>query len=374
MTKLTQPGPVPLRQTGMTRVIRGVGAALAVMIACAGCASASRAHPGAGAGVSSGPPTVSSSSGVSAPAISIPPTGPAATAARGTPPPVGKQAVAHVGAATISCPTEPFTTGGGTDRTPLPPGLVIKTVVRCETVLRTYPDLGEWSVQLAEVADSPPAGLAQLATELRKPSEPRPSGIACPSIAMVMPWFGVIDDHGDLLRPALPTDKCGLPLPGATKVLSSLGFSAVDAVRVAQARGPESINTGCDQQWKDMVALEGARHPDGLTGSSAGDLANAPSSVLVCLYKAGPAEGGLRTGDLITGTTIDGGAAASLVSQAASAGPVKAGCNDASEFAVIGNAAYVEIGGCGRVLTSDGRLGTASASLIAQVKAALGLS
>ena len=364
-----------------------VGATAAVIIACAGCASTSNTHTGAGTAPSTSPAGVvptgvasvtaappGSSTGSGAPGLPIPPTGPAATAARGTPPPVAKQAVAHVDGQTISCPTDPFTTGGGADRTPLPPGFAIKTVVRCETVLRAYPDLGEWSVQLAEVADAPPDALAQLATELRRPSEPTPSGIACPAIAMVLPWFAVIDDHGTLLRPTLPTDKCGLPLPGATKALSKLDFTAVDAVRVAQTRAPESIKTGCDQQWKDMVALEGAKHAGGVTGASVGDLASSPSSVLVCLYQAGPVDGGLRTGELIKGVTVSGDAAASLASEAASTGPLSAGCGDAGKFAVIGGGAYVELGGCNRVLTTDGRLGAASASLIAQLNAALGLS
>ena len=317
--------------------------------------------------------------------MSIPPTGPAATAARDTAPPVGKQAVAHLDGQLISCPTDPFTTGSGTDRTPLPAGFTIKTVIRCETVLRTYPDLGEWSVQLAEVADSPPTGVADLATALRKPSEPTPSGIACPAIAMVMPWFAVVDDHGKVVRPTLPTDKCGLPLPGVGQALSALDFQAVDAVRVTQSRAPESIKTGCDQRWKDMVAFEaaqraeGARYSEGVGGSSVGgsSVGSSPSSVLVCLYKAGPLEGGLRAGDLVTGATLDGDAAASLAGAlagaAASTGPLPTGCADAAEFAVIGNATYVELGGCNRVLTGDGRLGAASAPLLAQLRAALGL-
>lgn len=379
MTNLTQPTGRGLRPTDMSRVI--VAATAAMIIAVAGCASTSNAHNGAGTAPSTSPAGVASitgtppasSVGSAVPGPSIGPTGPAATAARDTPPRAAKQAVARVGGQAVTCPTEPLV-GGGADRSPLPPGFSVKTVVRCETVLRVYPGLGEWSVQLAEVADAPPAGLTRLATELRKPSEPMPSGVICPAIAMVLPWFAVIDDHGTVVHPTLPTDKCGLPLPGAIKALSGLDFSAVDAVRVAQTRAPESIKTGCDQQWKDMVALEGARHPKGVTGSSVGDLASSPSSVLVCLYKAGPVEGGLRTGDLIKGVTLSGDAALAVASDAAITAPLPPGCTDADQFAVIGSGAYVELGGCNRVLTSDGRLGSASTSLIGELKAALGLS
>ncbi len=384
VTNLTQPVVRELRPTRMSRVI--VGAAAAVIIACAGCASTSNVHTGAGTAPSVSPATPAPSAVASAtagsgdstassgPGLSIEPTGPAATAARGTPPPAGTHAVAHVDGQAISCPTDSFTTAGGPDRAPLPSDFAIKKVVRCETVLRAYGDLGEWSVQLAEVADSPTNELASLATELRKPSKPTPSGIACPAIAMVLPWFAVIDAHGKVVRPSMPTDQCGLPLPGATKVLSSLDFSAVDAVRVAQTRAPEAIKTGCDQRWKDVVALQGASHTEGMTGSSVGDLASSPSSVLVCLYKAGPLEGGLRAGDLIKGATLAGDAAVALASEAAITAPLPGGCSDAGEFAVIGGGAYVELGGCNRVLTSDGRLGAASAALVAQLKAALGLT
>lgn len=378
----------------MKRLIVSAAAALAAVITCAGCASVSRVGTGSGgpsdlpAGVA---PSGAAASGaapsgaasatapppdtsVSGPAITIPPTGPAATAARDTPPPMGKHATAQVGGASISCPDDVYVSGGAPGRDALPAHVVITAVVRCETVLRAYPGLGEWSVQLAEVADAGPADLANLASELRKPSKPTPPNIACPAIAMVLPWFAVIDDHGKVLRPALPTDECGLPLRSASQALSALDFRAVDAVRVAQSRAPESIKTGCEQRWKDMVALEGARHPEGVEGSSIADLASSPSSVLVCLYKAGAMDGDVGVGELVKGATVTGDAAQMLASEAARTEPLPSGCEQAAQFAVIASSAYVEISGCHRVLTSDGRLGAATPALLAQVHKALGLS
>jgi hypothetical protein len=373
----------------MRRLIFPAVGALVAVLTCAGCASVSRVATGSGgasdlpasvaptgiASATASPPDTS----VSGPAISVPPTGPAATAARDTPPPMGKPAAASVAGVTVSCPADAYVAGGSKGRTPLPADVTIKAVVRCETVLRAYPGIGEWSVQLAEVADSTAADLADLASQLRQPSEPTPPNIACAAYLGVTPWFAVIDDHGRVLAPSLPTDKCGQYLPSVGKALSALGYRAVDAVRLGQTRAPESIKTGCEQQWKDMVALEGARHPaglnrSGLDGSSVADPASPSSSVLVCLYKAGSVDGDVGVGELVKGATVTGDAAATLASAAARTEPLPAGCEQAEQFAVISSSAYVEISGCHRVLTSDGRLGAASPELLAQVHKALGLS
>jgi hypothetical protein len=92
---------------------------------------------------------------------------------------------------------------------------------------------------------------------------------------MVLPWFAVIDDHGRLLEPSLPSDQCGLPLRDATQALSTLDFQAVDAVRVAQSRAPEPVKTGCDQ---------GVNGSSGADRSSGADPARPSPSALVCMY------------------------------------------------------------------------------------------
>jgi len=366
----------------MRRLIVPAAALLAAVITCAGCASVSRGGTGSGGAsdlpASVAPTGIASATGsppdtsVSGPAIAIPPTGPAATAARDTPPPVGKHATASVAGVKIDCPADTYVAGGSPGRTPLPAEATIKAVVRCETVLRVYPGLGEWSVQLAEVADSTAADLADLASQLRQPSEPTPPNIACAAYLAVTPWFAVIDAHGRVLAPSLPTDKCGQYLASVGETLSALDYRAVDAVRVGQTRAPESIKTGCEQRWKDMVALEGARHPEGVGGSSIGDLARPSSSVLICLYRVTTTDFG--AGELVKGATVTGDTAATLVSESARTEPLPAGCERAEQFVVIGSSAYVEISGCHRVLTSDGRLGAATPELLAQVHEALGLS
>ena len=107
---------------------------------------------------------------------------------------------------------------------------MIKAVVRCETVQRSYPGLGTWSVQLAEVADS---GLGPLLADLRAPSDPTPSGIICPDFRILVPWFELVDSAGSAINVAIPTDQCGAPKTSAVTALQALQFRVTDAVRLA---------------------------------------------------------------------------------------------------------------------------------------------
>jgi hypothetical protein len=105
-------------------------------------------------------------------------------------------------------------------------------VVRCETVQRSYPGLGTWTVQLAEVADS---GLGPLIADLRAPSDSVPSGIMCPDFRILVPWFELVDSAGTAFNAAIPTDQCGAPKTGVITALQALQFRVTDAVRIARA-------------------------------------------------------------------------------------------------------------------------------------------
>jgi hypothetical protein len=330
-------------------------AAVATLIGVAGCASVADTAGRTGDGSATVPSA---------------PSGPAATAPTGTPP-VADHAVAHVGAVTVACPHEPFPPEPMQTAKPLAKNVSVTAVVRCQTVDRSYPGLGTWSVQLAEVANS---GFGDFLVQLGKPSLRQPPNIVCTDDLILPPWFALVDQSGQIMRPAVPTDECAKPSADVIAALNRIQFRVVDEVRQNQISSQESVETGCPDQWKDMVALEGANHPQGKDGGSVGDLASSPASALVCLYKAGPIDGGLRVGDLVKGATATGEAAGTIASEAMIVAPLPAGCQDAAEFAVIANSAYVELGGCNRVLTSDGRLGASSKALLAQVKAALGLS
>jgi hypothetical protein len=115
---------------------------------------------------------------------------------------------------------------------PLPANLAIKAVVRCETVQRSYPGLGSWSVQLAEIADS---GLGPFLADLRAPSDPVPSGIMCPDLRILVPWFELVDSAGAAINVAVPTDRCRAPKTATITALQALHFRVTDAVRIGPA-------------------------------------------------------------------------------------------------------------------------------------------
>jgi len=180
----------------------------------------------------SGSPSVTSAPPVTSPPTSAPTPSPTASTSV---PPRGSHATTMV--AGLACPDpgspgSPGSPGQATSpsRKPLPPSLAIKAVVRCETVQRSYPGLGSWSVQLAEVADS---GLGPFLADLRAPSDAMPSGIMCPDFRILVPWFELVDSAGAPIDVALPTDQCGAPKTAAITALQALQFRVTDAVRVA---------------------------------------------------------------------------------------------------------------------------------------------
>ena len=233
----------------MKKLIMGAGMTILLAAAVAGCAHSSTAarvsahsalvSPGSvpASPAASGP--LSSSSGASTPADSMsalptPPTA-SSTPAVVTPtavPAIGAHAVATIGTAVVACP-DPFVADGGELGAAhlLAAGVVIDAVVRCETVTRTYPGTGVFTVQLAEVADT---GLADFLTELRRPSDPRGANVVCPLFRIATPWFALIDDHGSVLRVALPTTQCGQSRAAVIAALNALPFREVAAVRIAR--------------------------------------------------------------------------------------------------------------------------------------------
>ena len=245
----------------MKKLIMGVTAMIATG-ALAGCAhspTASTVSAGSGLTASSGQAVSSSAGGPSPSVVSTPadstspasmsaeptlaqssPAGPTESGASATapvstptsPPAIGAHAVATVGATVVTCPDPTGADGSapGAAR-PLAAGVVVTAVVRCETVTRTYPGAGTFTVQVAEVADS---DLADFVAELRLPSDPRGPNVVCPLFRIATPWFALIDNHGSELRVALPTTQCGQSRASVIAALNALPFHEVAAVRIAR--------------------------------------------------------------------------------------------------------------------------------------------
>ena len=148
--------------------------------------------------------------------------------ATGPPPPVGAHAVTAFGA--VACPARAPGRAGPTTR--LTTAVHIQAVVRCETVERGYPGLGTWTTQLAEIADT---NLGPFLADLRAPSQARRTDVMCPDLVILVPWFGLVDDAGNVMRPVLPTDACGKPQTAVIAALQALQFRVTQAVRIAQS-------------------------------------------------------------------------------------------------------------------------------------------
>jgi hypothetical protein len=176
----------------------------------------------------------------------------------------------------VSCPDgAPLIDAPGREgSSPLPSGVAIIAVVRCETVERTYAGTGQWVVQLAEVADS---GLGAFVSALHQPSQKRPPDLMCPEYLRATPWFAVVDAAGQVFQPALPTDQCGQPSAKAMLALRQLDFRVVDAVRVRQVTAPEPNTSGCDQHIEGTPMVTPG--PGGATGR-----VSTPPSRPVCPY------------------------------------------------------------------------------------------
>jgi hypothetical protein len=206
----------------LTSAPTSAGAASAV--ASAGPASTDPANPVSGSpSVTPVPPVTPSASPVTTHAV--------ASNSGSVPavPPLGTHAVTVV--AGLACPGA-GSPGQATSPSPKPlsPSVAIKAVVRCETVQRSYPGLGSWNVQLAEVADY---GLGPFLADLLAPSDSMPSGIMCPDFRILVPWFEVVDSAGAALNVAIPTDQCGAPKTAVITALQALHFRETDAVRLA---------------------------------------------------------------------------------------------------------------------------------------------
>ena len=148
--------------------------------------------------------------------------------ASGPPPPVGAHAVTAFGA--VACPAPQVNWAGSATR--LSAAVQVKAVVRCETVQRDYPGVGSWTVQLAEVADT---NLGPFLADLRAASQTRRTDVMCPDLVILVPWFEVVDDVGNVIRPLLPTDACGKPQTAVIAALQALPFRVTQAVRIAKS-------------------------------------------------------------------------------------------------------------------------------------------
>jgi hypothetical protein len=175
----------------------------------------------------------------------------------------------------------------------------------------------------------------------------------------------LLGGNGRMIYPKLPAEECGNPQRQVLDAVQALHWMTVSTRRGQQVETQAGIESGCPAGWKDVISLEESfahgRSPHPSPGGRA--FSPRPSWLRVCVYhdRSGP----LDT-FLIGGSRISGAAETALLAGIA-AGRRPATCPQPhTMFAVLlppqtgSLPAYVEIGGCQRVLRPDNRIGQAS--------------
>lgn len=201
----------------MTRLGLWLAAAAALLVSgCAGAASvaepASAAHP---------QPAAQPESAVDLPASAVP-----------TP-----------------CPTQ--------DATHLPDGAAPASAYLCSSEIAAVAGDGEWMFAVTRRVTE---GLPRLLKAYRTPDADRTDGpclMDLPDPRVV--WFQL----GETPVPVrAPYDGCAKPIPEATAAYDALVTVVEERRPVAQVRSQLAVDTGCAQEWKDVLAIEAAdSHP-----------------------------------------------------------------------------------------------------------------
>jgi hypothetical protein len=252
--------------------------------------------------------------------------------------------------------------GSQQDRQAIPDGFATAAVQRCRTEVRDVPGRGKWNVEITERADTP---AADLVAQLRRPSDPLTAG-PCTMELVPPPVFLLVDAAGRTVLPAVPTDACGKPRAEVRAALDALPFHTLSEKQVNQVQSQESVDSGCAQQWKDMLRIDlGRARPAAATGP----LWPEPvSSIRVCVYGSDQASGGKLAGT----RTVTGSAATALAGALGGAGAAASCPADHTRFAVLtaagtGSWAIAELDGCLRLLRPDGTLGQLDRDVVAKL-------
>lgn len=132
----------------------------------------------------------------------------------------------------------------------LPDAFTPVAVIRCVQEERVIPGHGLWRFEVKQQADH---GLAAFIADLRVPSTRAPQ--ACLYFIYGHSPFALVDRHGQVLRPTLPTDGCGT-FPAAITDLQHLPWVTVSVRRTVQLATRTELQAACERQWKNVVQLE----------------------------------------------------------------------------------------------------------------------
>lgn len=237
----------------------------------------------------------------------------------------------------------------------------VLAVVECTLTEKDYPGEGAWQV-VTELHAA--AGLDALVAALRAPGGPS-GAAACIQPLFVEPWFGLVLADGRFVRPVVPLDGCGHPLPAVRAALDALAWTQVSLTRLAQVRTQAQVDLeaeataqGCTTAFKDLLARYD-QDRKGLTAPTrSGPVGLGPTTtVSVCRMRAGsdPIDPVLEfvSGERRSGAALEALRAALLESSAPAAPCTRAAARQVVLLPGNGSYVVVELDGCQRVLAQQ---------------------
>jgi hypothetical protein len=232
----------------------------------------------------------------------------------------------------------------------VPADFVTVAVMRCRTGVSKAEGRGEWTTWITEKADT---SAENLVAQVRKPSDRR-TDAPCTADYIAPPYFMLINAEGKAVLPEVPQDPCGKPKIEVRNTLDALPYKLVSETLIRQIQSQGSIDTGCSDSWKDLLAIDGISYKPG----PAAKVMRSSEPVLVCVYRS---EG--EVGKLVAGHKIPAEQLATLDN----VGPAVPCEAKHSTYAVLsgGTEALIELDGCRRMIRPDQTLGQLDAAAVA---------
>lgn len=143
------------------------------------------------------------------------------TASGGVPSPAATSS-AGVAAIAATCPSvQSFAVLNGPSARPVPADIKVAWVLRCSIVSKgAGPRL-----LVAERSVTDPAALV---AALKVSSVPR-AKVVCPMLRVLIPYFALVQNDGQVFVPAVPLNNCGMAQLAVTQALNSLRFTELSS-------------------------------------------------------------------------------------------------------------------------------------------------
>ncbi|MDX6255098.1 MAG: hypothetical protein QOJ11_1432 [Frankiales bacterium] len=231
----------------------------------------------------------------------------------------------------------------------------------CFDEQRTYPGDGVWQVLIGQhlVGDLGPLRAALEEPDTAAPASKAGVTYACAGSLAITPTLILVSSAGQQLRPRAPVDWCGDQRPDLGTAIAHLQRVDVQVTKLRQMQSQTRLNSiaaavalGCQPSWKDPFTL-GMVPP---TLSPGGPFSPAPVTLVLCLYKANPADPPLV--DFVAGKHLTATQTRQLLAAATLPGK-PGGCSKPhSDLLLVSTGstitAQIEVGGCSRAVRETG--------------------